>query len=165
MRRWHGLGLVTLASAAAGIALVWACNGDVPAAPECKDIPAGGCPSSFGSACDDPTCAVLYVCTSVGAWSKVRECPARDAGPDASASDDGSTDAPADTRVARDVDIDAPGEFGGPGCQDLQPPDCPLGIAASCPNGCCGCEDLFVCSGGGWNAWGFCGDGGALIPR
>ena len=36
------------------------------------------------------------------------------------------------------------GAFGGPGCADLEPPDCPLGLALSC-NACCGCEDLFVC--------------------
>jgi hypothetical protein len=60
----------------------------------------------------------------------------------------------------RDVSIDVEGAFGGPGCVDLQAPDCPLGLAISCPNGCCGCEDLFVCRNGGWNLWGQCVDGG-----
>ena len=36
-----------------------------------------------------------------------------------------------------------------------QAPDCSLGFALACPMGCCGCEDLFVCQGGGWS---YCGD-------
>lgn len=64
----------------------------------------------------------------------------------------------------RDASIDVEGAFGGPGCVDLQMPDCPLGVALTCPSGCCGCEDLFVCKNGGWDLWGSCGVDGA-VPR
>jgi hypothetical protein len=148
------------AAAVSVVALAWACNGDLPQDPKCSNIPAGGCPSSFGPACDDPSCAAVYACTSAG-WNLVGTCPARDAGADAVAGD-ATKDAPA----PRDVDIDAPGANGGPGCQDLEPPDCTLGFGLACPAGsCCGCEDFFVCVNGGWNQWGTCGDGGAIVPR
>ncbi len=140
--------------------IAWACNGDIPVDPTCVAIPDGGCPSSFGNACEDPTCATVYACTTAG-WSFVRACPAREAGADSS-SDDGASH---DAQAIRDVQIDVPGAGGGPGCQDLQLPDCPLALAVSCPSGCCGCEDLFVCANGGWSDWGICGDGGTITPR
>jgi hypothetical protein len=145
----------------ATVALAWACTGDDPTPPTCTDVPAGGCPSSFGPACDDPSCAAVYECTATGAWSLLATCPARDGGPDG-----GIVDAAKDAPPPRDVEIDVPGANGGPGCQDLQPPDCTLGFGLACPSGqCCGCEDFFVCVSGGWNQWGTCGDGGSLVPR
>ena len=126
----------------------------------CKDIPDGGCPLSHGVACDDVTCAAAYACNG-GTWTLDHVCPTRDA-----ATADASTDADARAPIARDGGFDAPpGANGGPGCADLQPPDCTLGLALACPNNeCCGCEDLFVCSGGSWSAWGTCSDGG-IVPR
>jgi hypothetical protein len=63
---------------------------------------------------------------------------------------------------AGDIDASAylnvPGALGGPGCQDLQNPDCSLGSAAACTD-CCGCEDLYVCQSGGWSLWGECDNG------
>ncbi len=147
-------------------ALVWAaCNGDIPnASAKCARIPDGGCPSSNGPACGDPTCASLYYCNAASVWTFVKACAARDAGLEASDVPDAALDAPGPS--PRDAAIDVPGANGGPGCHDLQPPDCPLGLALGCPSAsCCGCEDLFVCSDGGWLGWGFCGEGGAITPR
>lgn len=60
-----------------------------------------------------------------------------------------------------DASPDAPpGSYGGPGCQLLEEPDCQLGLALACSNGCCGCEDLFVCTNGAWELWGSCSDAG-----
>ena len=62
-----------------------------------------------------------------------------------------------------DVSIDAPpGAYGGPGCVDLEQPDCSLGTALACGGtaDCCGCQDLYVCSNGGWVPWGECTDAG-----
>jgi hypothetical protein len=110
----------------------------------------GGCPLAYGTACDDPSCAAAYACTN-GGWVLDHVCAVREAGPDTSVIVDAGV---------RDVDIDVPGANGGPGCNSLVPPDCTLAAGAACPNGCCGCEDLFVCQNGGWNVWGYCSDGG-----
>src|SRR5262249_46641787 len=122
----------------------------------CTNVPPGGCPLSHGQACNDPACEAAYACEPGGVWRFDHACPTRDAGPDA------APDAPPDAqppppRDAAGFDV-PPGANGGPGCADLEPPDCPLGVAIGC-NNCCGCEDLFVCSDGGWNAWGACLDG------
>jgi len=155
------LALLFVPLVATGAVVAAACNGDIPQDPTCSNIPAGGCPSSFGSACDDPSCAAVYACTSAG-WHLIAPCAARDAAADTGPADGGVADA----LEPRDVNIDAPGAYGGPGCGDLQPPDCTLGFGLACPAGsCCGCEDFFVCVSGGWNQWGTCGDGGALVPR
>ncbi len=133
------------------VSLVVACQGDLPAPVKCTDIPAGGCPRS-DDACVDPSCASVYVCAS-GAWRFDHACPARDASVDAR----GPT--PTDASAIRDVSIDVPGASGGPGCDSLDLPDCSLAMAASCGPDCCGCEDLFVCEGGGWSLWGACVNG------
>ncbi len=143
---------VLFAALAAG-----ACQ-EASTADTCKGIPEGGCPLSHGAACDDPACIAAYACTPSGAWKLDHACPPRvDAGgvdlADAS-----------DARVPRDVSIDVPGANGGPGCANLEPPDCPLGLAVLCGDGCCGCEDLFVCTDGGWNPWGTC-EGGTIGAR
>lgn len=118
----------------------------------CTNIPDGGCPLAHGTACEDPACAAAYACTPDG-WLLDHTCPVREAGPD--------TSAPIpDGGPMRDVDIDVQGANGGPGCASLVPPDCTLATGASCPVGCCGCEDLFVCQNAGWNLWGYCSDGG-----
>jgi hypothetical protein len=128
----------------------------------CTGIPDGGCPRSHGVACDDPACAAVYACFS-GVWSLDHACPARDAG----ATDARDIDAGDAALSPRDAGFDVPpGASGGPGCADLEPPDCTLATALACPsNSCCGCEDLFVCRDAGWLAWGACGDGGAIAPR
>ncbi len=121
----------------------------------CTGIPAGGCPLSHGVACDDPACDAVYACRSGNVWELDHKCPPRaDAGPK-----DGAV--PPEAAPPFDASIDAPpGAYGGPGCGLLQAPDCALGTALSCPSGCCGCEDLFVCQGGGWALWGSCSDAG-----
>ena len=120
------------------------CSTSEPGTPTCINIPDGGCPIAYGSACQDPTCAAAYSCTSTG-WVLDQTCPTPEAGPDVSP--------PPVDAGARDVDIDVPGSNGGPGCTSLIPPDCTLAAGASCPVGCCGCEDLYVCQNGGWNVW------------
>lgn len=134
---------------------------DEPTAEPCTKIPAGGCPLSRGVACEDPACEAVYKCRPGNVWELDRRCPAREAAAYDASAPDAEGDAP-----PWDANVDAPpGAFGGPGCAALQPPDCSLGLALSCPNpDCCGCEELFVCQGGGWVSWGTCGDGGP-VPR
>jgi hypothetical protein len=123
----------------------------------CKNIPAGGCPDRAGvDDCLDRTCTELYRCNADQSWTKTSVCVGNEAGAvDASV---------ADTRPPRDVSIDAPpGAGGGPGCGDLTLPDCNLLYALECPRDCCGCEDIFICANGGWNAWGTC-VGGQIAP-
>ncbi len=141
--KWLAVTCVLLASACS--------NQDTPKT--CENVPEGGCPLLHGLACDDPSCAAAYACTPSG-WSLDHVCPVREAGPD--------TYAPPMDAGAKDVDIDVPGANGGPGCASLIPPDCTLAAGASCPVGCCGCEDLFVCQNAGWSLWGYCSDGGVF---
>ncbi len=149
---------IALIAASAG-----AC-GDAPTATPCRGIPAGGCPiASHADGCEDPTCEAIYACEPDHSWQLVHRCPARDA----AASTDATLSDGGDAGRVRDASsyVDVPGASGGPGCEPLEPPDCALATAAACPEGqCCGCEDLFVCSGGGWTAWGYCdADGGAIV--
>jgi hypothetical protein len=141
---------------AALTALAAACNESSPPA-VCRDIPANGCPVDNGAdACQDPTCAAVYWCQG-GSWVLDHACPGFS--PDAAPH---PVEASADAG-APDVTIDAPaGAYGGPGCGDLQAPDCSLGTALACgaASDCCGCQDLFVCDNGGWSLWGECVDGG-----
>jgi hypothetical protein len=158
---------VALAASFAALALAlvaFAACDDLPPPPTCQDIPAGGCPSAHGAACNDPTCEASYLCTESG-WVLERACPPRDAAPDRTTPPDAS-DAARDV-ASFDVAIDAPdGAFGGPGCNPLEAPDCSLGLALQCASAgnCCGCEDLFVCENGGWDLWGSCA-GGNVTPR
>jgi hypothetical protein len=153
MRKWVALACVLLAALVA-----FACGGDDLIA-TCHDIPEGGCPIQGGVECQDPTCAAAYACDPDGGWSLAYAC-----GPhDASTDDVVTIDA---TPNDAGVDIDAPpGAFGGPGCEDLEQPDCPLGEAIVCEDqsgNCCGCEDLWVCDDGGWDPWGECTDDGGI---
>jgi hypothetical protein len=132
-----------------------ACSDDAALAVPCANIPIGGCPLSRGVACEDPACEAVYACRAGNVWELDHRCPSR-AGVDADAARDapGREDAP----TLLDAGTDAPpGASGGPGCAQLQLPDCSLGFALACPSGCCGCEDLFVCQGGGWSFWSTCG--------
>jgi hypothetical protein len=155
--------LLTLGSAVGAmlalLALI-ACEDTSPATP-CVNIPANGCPEEDGlDVCQDPMCASAYACQN-GKWVFDKTCPPRDGG-----AGDGDGGILVRDSGVRDVLVtDAPpGAYGGPGCVDLEPPDCPLGTALSCggQQDCCGCEDLFVCVDGGWNPWGTCVDGGAM---
>jgi hypothetical protein len=134
--------------------LAAACREDPPEVVRCGAIPEGGCPQTRADSCTDPLCASVYACNPDRTWTFVRSCPGYDA----------SVDAPRDVvQGGFDASIDAPpGAWGGPGCIDLQDPDCPLGRALGCTTGCCGCEDLFVCQNAQWTAWGHCGDGGIV---
>lgn len=134
---------------------------DEPTPEPCTNIPPGGCPLSRGVACEDPACEAVYQCRPGNVWEIDRPCPAREAASVDAYAPDASEAAP-----SRDANVDAPpGAFGGPGCAALQLPDCSLGLALACPNvDCCGCEELFVCEGGGWISWGTCGDSGP-VPR
>lgn len=136
---------------AIGGALVWACSDQQPIV-TCHDIPDGGCPVQGGVECQDPTCAAAYTCGADGGWVLAYTCPAHDG-----SVQDTSIDSPPPSDAGYDFDA-PPGAFGGPGCNALQPPDCPLGTALVCSSGCCGCQDLFVCNDGGWDPWGTCSD-------
>jgi hypothetical protein len=151
----RGLALISAVAVAAVSALSPAC-GDDPVAQRCRDIPAGGCPGQGSTDCMDPSCVAVYTCQPDGTWLFDQPCALHDGGTDGEAP-------PVEASSPRDVvGIDAPpGAGGGPGCPDLQPPDCPLSLALACPAGsCCDCEDLFVCTLGEWNLWGQCVDGG-----
>lgn len=149
VRSWLASSVVLVAGAAC---LAVACDDET--VQRCTSIPAGGCPLSYGLACDDPACEATYACLPGNHWERRATCAARDG----AAADAGSLP----EAGPRDASLDVEGAFGGPGCKALQPPDCPLGVAATCPADCCGCEDLFVCRDGGWNLWGACGPDGAL---
>lgn len=135
------------------LAIASACgDGDTSDQP-CTDIPTGGCPLQYGVSCEDPSCLAVYRCNGDNTWTLDHTCPGNDGGPVIDAS---PIDA-SDSAVPRDAAIDAPpGANGGPGCDALESPDCPLAFALACPSGCCDCEDLFVCQNGGWNLWGSC---------
>jgi hypothetical protein len=134
-----------------------ACD-DGPVPQPCSNIPPGGCPIARGVSCADPACEAVYACRPGNVWELQYRCPERDGGSRPSPLD-AAVDEP--TAPAIDASIDAPeGAFGGPGCPSLQAPDCALGLALSCGQGCCGCEDLFVCEDGAWTLWGVCSDGG-----
>ena len=151
--------LVLLAAFPASVLAASACS-DPPTAVVCHGLAAPACPADVDAdVCGDPQCASVYSCDN-GAWSLVQTCPGysadaaahpAEAGPDAFFSGDAPFDAP-------------PGAFGGPGCGDLQDPDCSLGTALACGGAvnCCGCMDLYVCANGGWNLWGQCADGGVV---
>jgi hypothetical protein len=141
------------------LAAVISCSDAMTVSP-CRDIPAGGCPLSNGVACQDPACEAAYACLPSREWQLDHTCPPHDAGTSGDGASDGGeggSDGPAEATRPFDANIDAPpGASGGPDCQQLQTPDCPLGFALACPMGCCGCEDLFVCQGGGWNYYATC---------
>jgi len=144
--------------AALAVAIISACDSSPTAQKPCRDIPDGGCPD-YDNACDDPTCFATYLCEPDDTWQLDLVCPAKEAGAVVA---DAATDAVNDVVDHSDADyIDVPGALGGPGCEDLQVPDCALGVAAACSNGCCGCQDLYVCSNGGWNLYATC-DNGAI---
>jgi len=146
--------------AIAALLVAVACD-NPPTPVACTDIPDGGCPQDNGaSVCSgDHSCNAVYDCVD-GKWVLDTTCPPHphDASTDASEAGDANT-------TPEDVHIDAPpGSFGGPGCADLEVPDCSVGTALLCAGaiGCCGCEDLWVCQGGGWVSWGTCGDAGVM---
>lgn len=136
------------------VAGVVACE-DASIAVPCSNIPPGGCPLSRGVACEDPACEAVYLCREGNVWELREHCPPREAGVVDGGSADVASPSPFDAGV---YDV-PPGAFGGPGCTSLQIPDCSLGLALACGEGCCGCEDLFVCEDRGWNLWGACVDG------
>jgi hypothetical protein len=147
-------GCVSLAASI--LFFVSACQDSIGPQQPCRDIPDGGCPA-YDNACMDPSCFTLYDCAPDGTWAVDLVCPAKEAGPDAAIETDASTDANDNVDAAQYLSI--PGASGGPGCEDLQDPDCALGTAAVCGLDCCGCEDLFVCQSGGWSLWGECLNG------
>ncbi len=160
------LGILSLGVLGLG-ALVSACDGQRIGDTDCGVIPDGGCPTKAGvDACSDRECASTWRCVETntealtGVWQQVAVCPAREAGTDA-ASDTGA-DASLDAAPSDASRFDGPlpdGAGGGSTCPVLESPDCPLALAAACPSGCCGCDDLFVCTSSGWEAWGYCADG------
>ena len=147
-------------------ALGSACDGQRIGDTDCGVIPEGGCPSTGVDACLDRECAATWRCVETnsealtGTWQQVAVCPARDAGPDAASDAADASSADASSADASRFDGALPdGAGGGATCPVLETPDCPLALAAACPSGCCGCEDLFVCTSSGWDAWGYCADG------
>jgi hypothetical protein len=151
--------IVVAALVGAVLAVLISCS-DAMTADPCRDIPAGGCPLSNGVACQDPTCVAVYACRANRVWELDHTCPPHEAGAPTEAGAEGgdaANDGPVEGSRPFDASIDAPpGASGGPGCEDLQTPDCTLGFALACPMGCCGCEDLFVCQNGGWNYYATC---------
>jgi hypothetical protein len=151
--------IVTLALC--GLA-VEACD-STPFPAACNDIPAGGCPEDNGAeVCSDCTCESVYACDN-GKWVFAQTCPQRacEAGTTVDASVEADA-APSDVTVVDVGFVVPPGAYGGPGCTDLETPDCSLGTALACANtpDCCGCSDLWVCQDQGWVIWGSCGDAG-----
>jgi hypothetical protein len=150
--------LAILALPVVGALLAAPACSNPPVQAACQDLAAPGCPTEFDAdVCMDPECASVYACDN-GTWSLVQTCPNYsaeagvhpfEAGPETTSQFDAPFDAP-------------PGAFGGPGCIDLEPPDCSLGTALACGAGgdCCGCTDLYVCTSGNWVIWGECVDGG-----
>jgi hypothetical protein len=134
-----------------------ACEDGAPPTP-CVNAPPNGCPLSGADVCKDPSCDTAYACQN-GKWVLDHTCaPRGDAGSDGQHASDAYA-------ISRDGSFDAPpGADGGPGCVALQPPDCALATALACPDGCCGCGDLFVCTNGGWNAWGQCSADAGIVP-
>jgi hypothetical protein len=126
----------------------------------CVDIPDGGCPGVDNTNCLDITCGAIYTCEINGTWSEVLTCPVREAGPSEPTDTAPPSEAGSAPRDATVIDVNVPGANGGPGCVDLEDPDCSLGEALACGPGCCGCGDIFVCQAGGWQLWGECIDGG-----
>ena len=155
----HRRFMIGAALVAGALVVVPSCS-DAPTADPCRDIPAGGCPLSNGVACEDPACEAVYACRPNKVWELDHTCPPREAGvsvPPEASSDGSASDGPSEGSRPFDASIDAPpGASGGPGCEPLQAPDCSLGLALACPMGCCGCEDLFVCQGGGWSYYATC---------
>ena len=164
--------MLALAAAALGLAL--ACS-DPLIESYCMGIPQGGCPSNQPSTCahdagpdgesGDPSCAALYTHSPSCVWTLVQTCPGYVPPKDATAASD-AHDAADDVHLElRDAGFVLPdGAGGGDGCVDLESPDCPLELAVACGGtSCCGCETLYVCSGGGWNTWGQCVDG-RIVP-
>ncbi len=145
--------LLLIAFAAVGASAPGCDSTPPPAA--CSDVPDGGCPFSDGVACEDQTCTAVYSCDN-GEWTYDYACPSVDSG-----SGDAGVDADAAATPPFDAaSIDAPpGAFGGPGCTDLEEPDCPLGEALACGASCCDCEELYVCVDMGWTDWGSCSPG------
>jgi hypothetical protein len=134
---------------------------DTPTPQPCTNVPEGGCPLSYGVACEDPACEAVYACRADNMWELDHTCPAHEASVpiDASHAEGGDADAarePLDGSHPFDASVVPPGASGGPGCAVLESPDCSLGFALACPSGCCGCEDLFVCQNGGWTYWTTC---------
>ena len=159
--RYVGTTLLVLPAVLALLAAI-AC-GDSPQPIVCHDIPAGGCPSENGAACQDPSCTAAYLCNEAdGTWVLDHPCAAGEGG-----TSDASADASHEAATPRDASFDAPpGANGGPGCAPLEQPDCALGDVLACPAsaGCCNCDDLFVCQNGGWNHWGTCNATTGIAP-
>ena len=150
--------LAVLVAPVVGIVLAAPACSNPPIPATCQDLQAPACPTEEDAdVCIDVECASVYACDN-GTWSFVETCPNYsaeagvhpvEAGPEAASEFDAPFDAP-------------PGSFGGPGCVDLEMPDCSLGTALACSGqeDCCGCMDLYVCTDGGWVPWGECVDGG-----
>ncbi len=123
-------------------------------------IPSNACPVlEDDSECADPCCAAAYSCND-GTWTLEHACASYD---DGAHCPDSSPPAVPEASVCDAEGLDAPaGSNGGPGCIDLQPPDCPLGEVLACGLSCAalGCESLFYCQDGEWINWGECTDGG-----
>jgi hypothetical protein len=162
-----------LASAATALAVLYGIVGactDPPLHEYCTEIPTGGCPGGTGGAanCVDPTCEAIYTCDYTNnTWSFVTKCPnykpPHDAGRDGTGGD-GAADGPPEDARPRDAGFVLPeGANGGPGCIELESPDCPVAEALSCSD-CCGCQDLYACADGGWDLWGECDDAGRVLP-
>jgi len=159
------LPLAVMLGAAGALLVAVACSD--PAGPAtCVDIPSGGCPEDNGAdVCADPTCSAVYGCVD-GQWQLAQKCRPRPM--------DAATDADSEAGVESgpppvfDANIDVPpGAGGGPGCVDLELPDCSVDEGLTCADslGCCGCIDLWDCQDGSWVLWGECTDAGIQVAK
>jgi hypothetical protein len=139
-----------------------ACD-STPTPTPCYDVPDGGCPEDNGAnVCMDPSCAAVYACED-GHWKLSQTCPPHPHDGSAPPADAGGEASP-----VFDASIDVPpGGNGGPGCPDLELPDCTASEGLACVQspGCCGCMDLWVCDDGGWTLWGECVNGGIVLQK
>src|ERR1700761_658842 len=132
------LALVAPLAVALALEVLGACK-DPPPPATCADLGPPACPEDNGAdVCDDPTCASVYSCQD-GTWVFLHDCSGYDpeAGPHPVEAGEAGP--------AFDANVDAPpGAFGGPGCVDLETPDCTLGTGIACVDepGCCDCTDL-----------------------
>jgi hypothetical protein len=159
--------LATLLATAAALTVAAACD-DGGAIQTCEGsvIPSNACEVlEDDSECTDPCCAAAYQCVG-NTWSLAHACP----GYSASKCSDGATTSVTNLQEAGVCDAAValpPGANGGPGCIDLEPPDCPVGEVLTCGAASCvqsACEALWYCEDGEWWEWGTCDADGGLVP-
>ena len=151
----------------AGAALVVAMVGlhcsQLPAIPDCGQIPGEGCPVGRGGTCDDRSCSALYACQN-DQWQLVETCPSHGGtggeGGGGGAAAGGFGGGPGSCSPGT---IDHAGEQSGCDPDLVEAPDCPVEAAESCHPCETGCEDFFICLTEGWELVAYCSEEGELV--